>query len=167
MGLDRGIMASPPLNRAMPICFTIFVLSALLLNALRSPQDPYRCDALSNDGNWFNGNGVPYTDWEPAGCMVRKYTRADIHRCVDGRPMIFSGDSTTSQVYWAMARLVSKHVPRVSPCTDNIPFSLTGREPTESTPSPATTKPSTKSSTASASSIYGIQSSSPVLRIPN
>ncbi|KFA70786.1 hypothetical protein S40288_09551 [Stachybotrys chartarum IBT 40288] len=101
-------MASPPLNRAMPICFTIFVLSALLLNALRSPQDPYRCDALSNDGNWFNGNGAPYADWEPAGCMVRKYTRADIHRCVDGRPMVFSGDSTTSQVYWAMARLLDR-----------------------------------------------------------
>ncbi|KAL2694767.1 hypothetical protein Neosp_001354 [[Neocosmospora] mangrovei] len=101
--------------RALPIAFSILLLVAVILNGFSPNDDPYRCKALLGDGirngSWLhrpdsNGDRKPFTNWQPDGCMLHKYTSDDIRRCMDGRHMVFSGDSTTRQVYWGMARLM-------------------------------------------------------------
>ncbi|KAJ4328869.1 hypothetical protein N0V84_000657 [Fusarium piperis] len=103
--------------RALPIAFSILLLVAVILNGFSPNDDPYRCKALLGDGirngSWLhhpdnNGERKPFTNWQPDGCMLHKYTSDDIRRCMDGRRMVFSGDSTTRQVYWGMARLINR-----------------------------------------------------------
>ncbi|EEU37754.1 uncharacterized protein NECHADRAFT_88136 [Fusarium vanettenii 77-13-4] len=103
--------------RALPIAFSILLLVAVILNGFSLNDDPYRCKALLGDGirngSWLhhpdsNGDRKPFTNWQPDGCMLHKYTSDDIRRCMDGRYMVFSGDSTTRQVYWGMARLINR-----------------------------------------------------------
>jgi hypothetical protein len=38
--------------------------------------------------------------------MLHHYTADEIRECMGDRHMVFSGDSTTRQVYWGMSRLV-------------------------------------------------------------
>ncbi|RSL92085.1 hypothetical protein CDV31_015304 [Fusarium ambrosium] len=102
--------------RALPIAFSILLLVAVILNGFSPNDDPYRCKALLGDGirngSWLhhpdsNGDRKPFTNWQPDGCMLHKYTGDDIRQCMDGRRIVFSGDSTTRQVYWGMARLIN------------------------------------------------------------
>lgn len=93
------------------LVFAAVLLVAALINYLGIASDPYRCDALLRKGSWLdppdeNGNRAPFRNWQPDGCMLRKYDARDIRRCMDGRHMVFSGDLTTRQVFWGMARLV-------------------------------------------------------------
>ncbi|KAM6536385.1 hypothetical protein FALCPG4_002392 [Fusarium falciforme] len=103
--------------RALPIAFSVLLLVAVILNGFSPNDDPYRCKALLGDGirngSWLhhpdsNGDRKPFTNWQPDGCMLHRYTSDDIRRCMDGRHIIFSGDSTTRQVYWGMARLINR-----------------------------------------------------------
>jgi hypothetical protein len=98
--------------RAAPVVFATLLLVGVLISSSSRPEDPYRCKALLRTGRWLdppdeNGSRKPFVNWQPDGCMLRKYTPADIHQCMEGRHMVFSGDSTTRQVFWAMASLVS------------------------------------------------------------
>jgi hypothetical protein len=109
--MSRAAAPSGIFSRAVPFVFAIVVLLCLLLSITGTQSDPYRCRALLDEGSWQDrpnskGSRAPFDHWQPTGCVMRKYTRADIHRCVDGRPMVFSGDSTTSQVFWAIAHIV-------------------------------------------------------------
>ncbi|KAM0427870.1 hypothetical protein ACHAPT_007329 [Fusarium lateritium] len=103
--------------RALPIAFSILLLVAVILNGFSPNDDPYRCKALLGDGvrngSWLhhpdsNGDRKPFTNWQPDGCMLHTYTSDEIRQCMDGRHMVFSGDSTTRQVYWGMARLINR-----------------------------------------------------------
>lgn len=98
--------------RAVPVVFATALLIGVLFSSVRRPEDPYRCKALLQTGHWLdpsdgNGGRKSFVNWQPDGCMMRKYEAADIHQCMEGRHMVFSGDSTTRQIFWAMARLVS------------------------------------------------------------
>ncbi|KAF5003417.1 hypothetical protein FDECE_10014 [Fusarium decemcellulare] len=104
-------------SRLLPVLFSILLLLAVILNAISSKDDPYKCKALLGDGvrngSWLHapdadGNRKPFTNWQPDGCMLHKYSRDDIQECLAGRHMLFSGDSTTRQVFWAMARLLDR-----------------------------------------------------------
>ncbi|KAL2751823.1 hypothetical protein ACRALDRAFT_2128536 [Sodiomyces alcalophilus JCM 7366] len=93
------------------LVFAAVLLAAASINYLGITADPYRCGALLRRGSWLDppsehGDRAPYKNWQPDGCMLRKYSPDDIRRCMDGRHMVFSGDSTTRQVFWAMARLL-------------------------------------------------------------
>ncbi|KAG7130339.1 O-acetyltransferase CAS1 like protein [Verticillium longisporum] len=98
--------------RVATVLFPAIFLVTIFLNSIFS-VDPYRCGALIGDGQWIdpvdaNGTRRPFNTWQPDGCMMRKYTSDDIHRCMEGRHMVFSGDSTTRQVFWGMARLLDR-----------------------------------------------------------
>ncbi|KAM3452737.1 hypothetical protein MY3296_004306 [Beauveria thailandica] len=90
------------------------VLLGLVLHGLRSHHpDPYRCQQLLDDGSWLeppNADGArqPFINWQPRGCKLRNYTNKDIHQCMEHRHMVFAGDSTTRQVFWAMGRLIDR-----------------------------------------------------------
>ncbi len=105
------------------ILMTLLVLLGAVLHAAKSPDDPHRCRALIQDGTWLdppgqNGTRWPYHNWQPRGCRLRQYSKSDIHQCLEHRHMVFSGDSTTRQVFWAMGRLVRiAHTPALGgPC---------------------------------------------------
>ncbi|KAM3552797.1 hypothetical protein ARSEF4850_007218 [Beauveria asiatica] len=111
-------IASPAMSavfvRVISYLTVLLVLLGLVLHGLRSHHpDPYRCQQLLDDGSWLeppNANGArqPFMNWQPRGCKLRNYTKEDIHECMEHRHMVFSGDSTTRQVFWAMARLLDR-----------------------------------------------------------
>ncbi|KAM3506266.1 hypothetical protein MY11210_007618 [Beauveria gryllotalpidicola] len=100
--------------RATSFLTVFLVLLGLVFHSVRSHHpDPYRCQQLLDDGSWLeppNADGArqPFMNWQPRGCKLRNYTKEDIHQCVEHRHMVFSGDSTTRQVFWAMGRLTPK-----------------------------------------------------------
>jgi hypothetical protein len=62
-----------------------------------------------NGGQWLdtpsaNGSHVPYKNWQPQGCLTHQYKQAELVRCVGDKKIVFAGDSTVRQVYWAVAR---------------------------------------------------------------
>ncbi|KAF2097754.1 Cas1p-domain-containing protein [Rhizodiscina lignyota] len=95
-----------------------FLIAAILLSATYrrydlDSQDPYKCEALLNDGQWLdslqsNGSRSPYKGWQAPGCLIHQYKPAEIARCVDDRKIVFAGDSTVRQVFWALARKLNK-----------------------------------------------------------
>ncbi|KAK7423861.1 hypothetical protein QQZ08_008905 [Neonectria magnoliae] len=100
-------------GRLLPIAFAIVLLLAVTLDSFAAKDDPYRCKALLNNGSWIHepdetGARKPFTNWQPDGCMLRQYTKKDIHTCLGDRYMVFSGDSTTRQVFWGLARLLDR-----------------------------------------------------------
>ncbi|KAM5341770.1 hypothetical protein ACJ41O_014801 [Fusarium nematophilum] len=114
------VQSSPALAlaaRILPIVFSFLLVAAVVLNGVFPKDDPYRCKALLGDGvrngSWLhapdeNGDRKPFTNWQPDGCMLHKYSPADIKQCIGDRHLVFSGDSTTRQVFWATARLLDR-----------------------------------------------------------
>lgn len=58
------------------------------------------------DGHWPSRNPAAdgWERWEPTGCRMHSYTREDFMKCLNGRRMVFVGDSSTRQLYWAAGR---------------------------------------------------------------
>ncbi|KAL8789963.1 MAG: hypothetical protein Q9213_000849 [Squamulea squamosa] len=72
-------------------------------------NDPYKCRALMTLGQWLDPPNEPYhpqhfKKWQPPGCMMHQYTRKDIRTCLNGQRIIYIGDSTTRQLFWATAK---------------------------------------------------------------
>ncbi|TGZ79364.1 Cas1p-domain-containing protein [Ascodesmis nigricans] len=71
-------------------------------------RDPSKCGALMNEGYWLDAPGPsdigPPNQWQPSGCMLHPYKPKEISTCLEGRRVVFAGDSTIRQVFWAMAR---------------------------------------------------------------
>ncbi|KAF7555149.1 hypothetical protein G7Z17_g2345 [Cylindrodendrum hubeiense] len=110
------VLAQTPgvaLTRVMVLCLMLVVILGITINHLDLSDDPYRCKALMQEGSWLdtpdaNGSRAPYTKWQPQGCMLHEYQKEEISDCMEGRHMLFYGDSTTRQVYYAMARLLDE-----------------------------------------------------------
>lgn len=87
----------------IPITIAIWCNLAYL-----SRNDPYHCRTLLSDGAWapHAGQRDPEQDfakWEPHNCRMVEYSRGQFHDCLGGRRVVFAGDSTMRQVYWAAA----------------------------------------------------------------
>ncbi|RSM19435.1 hypothetical protein CDV31_001595 [Fusarium ambrosium] len=99
------------LGRILPLVVTLVVILGIVINQLNLSDDPYRCNALLHEGSWLNapdnnGSRAPFTNWQPKGCMLHKYKKEEIADCMEGRHMLFFGDSTTRQIFYGMARLL-------------------------------------------------------------
>ncbi|KAF4451503.1 putative O-acetyltransferase CAS1 [Fusarium austroafricanum] len=103
--------------RFLPVVFCLVLFSSLSVHNLFSSEDPYRCRALlgesERNGSWIHapdetGARKPFTNWQPDGCMLHHYSAQDIKDCIGDRHMVFSGDSTTRQIFWGMARLLDR-----------------------------------------------------------
>ncbi|KAF5977496.1 o-acetyltransferase CAS1, partial [Fusarium coicis] len=104
-------------TRVLLTTFSVFLFTLFSLNKILPSDDPYRCKALlgrnGRYGSWINalnetGSRAPFTNWQPDGCILHHYTPDDIKQCMGDRPILFSGDSTVRQVYWAMGRLLDR-----------------------------------------------------------
>ncbi|KAI0481205.1 Cas1p-domain-containing protein [Xylariaceae sp. FL0804] len=69
-----------------------------------SQDDPNRCRSLLNDGSWSPAYHHHALAWEPTGCRMIEYASDAFHDCLRGRTLVFAGDSTVRQIYWAAAR---------------------------------------------------------------
>ncbi|KAH7014914.1 10 TM acyl transferase domain found in Cas1p-domain-containing protein [Ilyonectria destructans] len=97
--------------RLLSVSFAIILVLAIIFESLSTSDDPHRCRAILEKGSWIHepdehGDRKPFTNWQPDGCMMRTYTKEDIQTCFGNRHLLFSGDSTTRQVFWGMARLL-------------------------------------------------------------
>ena len=69
-----------------------------------------KCKALLRDGYWLDPPGstldgaLPFRNWQPRGCMLHDYTSKDVSSCLGSRRLVFAGDSTIRQVFWATAK---------------------------------------------------------------
>jgi hypothetical protein len=72
-------------------------------------SDPYKCGALLNKGKWLDpgprwSSRNPFQLWQPPGCLLHEYKKDDIQECFGRRRLVFVGDSTTRQIFWAVAK---------------------------------------------------------------
>lgn len=70
-------------------------------------MDPFKCDALLQAGRWLDqpepGSDTIPEIWQPPGCTIHKYKSRDIAGCLKNKSLLFVGDSTIRQVFWATA----------------------------------------------------------------
>ena len=92
---------------------------------LTSP-DPYKCQAPF-EAQWLE----PLKQWQPPGCMLHNYRSHDLTACLEGR-MVFIGDSTIREIFWAMAEKLdsvgSNRAMRAAEKHADITFSRDGIE---------------------------------------
>lgn len=94
--------------------FASLFLVAVTLKTIVPGSDPYRCRALQNTGRWIDpvqdkeGNRDPFHQWQPDGCILNRYESEDIRRCMEGRSIVISGDSTSLHVGRAIGYMVSR-----------------------------------------------------------
>lgn len=105
-----------PISNLVSLLITLVILIGIISNFSQVGDDPYRCKALLHEGSWLDrpakgGVRDRFTRWQPRGCMMHEYSKEDIQECMEGRHMVFFGDSTSRQVFWAMARLVRGSTP--------------------------------------------------------
>ncbi|KAF7547151.1 hypothetical protein G7046_g9096 [Stylonectria norvegica] len=96
-------------SRLLLIFSALCLLAAIVFKGVLPDDDPYRCRAVQDTGRWIdtpdaNGDRLPFKKWQPDGCMFHKYSSEDIRQCMDGRNIVFAGDSTTRQVAYGLAR---------------------------------------------------------------
>lgn len=74
--------------------------------------DPYKCTALQTEGRWLDApehaNSHEFRNWQPPGCILHEYSVEDINKCLACKRLVFIGDSTIRQTFWAAARKLDK-----------------------------------------------------------
>jgi len=81
----------------------------LLTQSSADVSDPYKCSALLNKGEWLDpgprwSSRNPFQQWQPPGCLLHEYKKNDIQECFGRQRVVFIGDSTIRQIFWAVAK---------------------------------------------------------------
>lgn len=63
--------------------------------------DRSKCDALLSHGQWLD---AAHQNWQPRGCMMHNYNAKDLATCLQNRRLVFIGDSSTRQIFWATGK---------------------------------------------------------------
>lgn len=67
-------------------------------------HDMDKCKALFEKGKLLDTPSSLSSNWQPRGCMLYNYQSNDIQSCLREQTVVFIGDSTTRQVFLALAR---------------------------------------------------------------
>ncbi|KAH8721663.1 CAS1 domain-containing protein [Ilyonectria robusta] len=97
--------------RIVPTIVAVLFLAIVGYNTIIPGDDPYRCRALLERGRWIDppdeeGSRAPFKHWQPDGCMLHDYSAADAQQCMEGRDIVFIGDSTSRAVAFGLGRLM-------------------------------------------------------------
>ncbi|GAA5875890.1 hypothetical protein JCM8547_001695 [Rhodosporidiobolus lusitaniae] len=84
---------------------------AIFRFAIQDSGDRFHCRALLNEGRWLDDQ---HTSWQPNGCMLHPYSPKQVGQCLEGRHVVFVGDSTVRQVFYATVKHVDKNVDTVA-----------------------------------------------------
>ena len=58
-------------------------------------------------GRWLDSG---FRNWQPDGCMLRRYSPADATSCLKNRQVIVVGDSTARQAYQGLVRALDANI---------------------------------------------------------
>ncbi|GAA5991803.1 hypothetical protein JCM11641_001762 [Rhodosporidiobolus odoratus] len=79
--------------------------------AVHDSGDRYHCRSLLNTGRWLDDK---HTSWQPEGCMLHPYSPRQVGQCFAGRDVVFVGDSTVRQVFYATVKHVDKNIDTIA-----------------------------------------------------
>ncbi|KAI8095158.1 10 TM acyl transferase domain found in Cas1p-domain-containing protein [Thamnidium elegans] len=79
------------------------LLSFSILRYITEPQDNDRCHGMLNQGKWMTEE---YKEWQPSGCLAKKYGTQDISHCIGHSKVIYIGDSIMREQYYSMAEFL-------------------------------------------------------------
>ncbi|MCJ1402691.1 hypothetical protein MMC11_005912 [Xylographa trunciseda] len=107
--IPRSASKSQLVNLLCTVLFCVTVAAAAFRASVLDSKDPYKCKALMLEGRWLDipkgGSFRPsFQNWQPPGCMLHHYNSKDISTCFHSRRIVLAGDSTTRQIFWAIAR---------------------------------------------------------------
>ncbi|KAF1988750.1 Cas1p-domain-containing protein [Aulographum hederae CBS 113979] len=101
-------------NQVGYVLFIAVIFLASYRHFLLDSEDPYKCRSLLTSGSWLDPpvthsntsltSRAPFKKWQPEGCLLHSYKPKEIDQCIEKRNVIFAGDSTVRQVFWATAR---------------------------------------------------------------
>ncbi|GJN94627.1 hypothetical protein Rhopal_007710-T1 [Rhodotorula paludigena] len=74
---------------------------------IQDAGDRHHCKSLLNDGRWLDDK---HTSWQPDGCMLHPYKAKEVTQCLEGKSVVFIGDSTVRQVFYATVKHIDKDV---------------------------------------------------------
>ncbi|KAI9823962.1 MAG: hypothetical protein M1819_001093 [Sarea resinae] len=100
-------------HKSFLVLFVGVVVSALYRYIWLDTTDPFKCEALKNGGRWLDPPqgpylNRPYQNWQPEGCVMHEYKSPDIRSCLEHKRLVFAGDSTVRQLFWAVAKKLDK-----------------------------------------------------------
>ncbi|KAI9816655.1 MAG: hypothetical protein M1832_005041 [Thelocarpon impressellum] len=113
--MRRFRLTPPTLARALNAAWLGLILAVFAAALYRycwlDARDPFRCGALLNQGRWLDPprtprSKAPSLHWQPPGCLLHEYTGKDISACLRSQRILYVGDSTTRQVYWATVKKI-------------------------------------------------------------
>ncbi|OCK84262.1 Cas1p-domain-containing protein [Lepidopterella palustris CBS 459.81] len=101
-------------NRSSYILILIVLVATICRYANLDAQDPYKCGALLRDGQWLDSPDFgypqrPFQNWQAPGCILHEYNGPEIARCAGKGKILFVGDSTVRQIFWAMAKKIDPY----------------------------------------------------------
>ncbi|KAA6412090.1 MAG: hypothetical protein FRX48_04240 [Lasallia pustulata] len=72
-------------------------------------MDPHKCVALLTQGRWLDAPHElnaeqSFRNWQVPGCLVHEYKARDISSCLKSQRIVYIGDSTVRQIFWATAK---------------------------------------------------------------
>ncbi|KAI1647598.1 Cas1p-domain-containing protein [Daldinia loculata] len=89
----------------------LFVLFLMVItqhiHARSGTIDPHRCLTLLNNGTWSPLAPDGSRRWEPKDCRMVEHTADSLHECLNDRKVVFIGDSTIRQLFWAATKQVA------------------------------------------------------------
>ncbi|GAA5831482.1 hypothetical protein JCM3766R1_001771 [Sporobolomyces carnicolor] len=100
----------PTLTLHCSLIALVFAL-AIFRFFVQDSGDRHHCRSLLNTGRWLDAS---HTSWQPEGCMLHPYTPKQVTQCLEGRNVVFMGDSTVRQVFYAAVKHVDKKVETVA-----------------------------------------------------
>ncbi|KAI4283549.1 MAG: hypothetical protein L6R38_002079 [Xanthoria sp. 2 TBL-2021] len=93
-------MAYQAILRVYAVLFACTLTGVVFRRYWLDADDPYKCRALMTRGHWLD----PFKKWQPPGCLMHQYTEKDIRACLNGQRIVYIGDSTARQLFWATAK---------------------------------------------------------------
>ncbi|TVY54478.1 putative O-acetyltransferase CAS1 [Lachnellula cervina] len=96
-------------NRILQFLLALVIVGVVYRYCWIDVSDPFKCGALLNKGQWLDPgprwtSRNPFQNWQPPGCIMHEYKKKDIQECFHKRRLVFVGDSTTRQIFWAVAK---------------------------------------------------------------
>lgn len=93
-------MTSQTILRVHALLLACTLIGVVFRRYWLDADDPYKCRALMTRGYWMD----PFKKWQPPGCLMHQYTAKDIRTCLNGQRIVYIGDSTARQLFWATAK---------------------------------------------------------------
>ncbi|TVY22590.1 putative O-acetyltransferase [Lachnellula hyalina] len=96
-------------SRVLQFLLALVIVGVVYRYCWIDVSDPFKCGALLNKGQWLDPgprwtSRNPFQNWQPPGCIMHEYMKKDIQDCFHKRRLVFVGDSTTRQIFCAVAK---------------------------------------------------------------